>query len=311
MARRAATVLLAAVEMGNKTLIPYREETFCLLLMNSWEILLKARIVQQNRNRLESILEKKSNGHFVRDPQTQSPHTIKFMEALNRVSVRENVRTNLLGINAIRNEVAHLGVLSTELRRNARRYGSASIVNFAKLYREWFLEPFEIPYLLPIAFVGKAEMVAPNRRDVRQRRLLSYLSELVGSTDVNDTSYAVTLLIDVHINPAPGGGGSIGVTNDPSVPQLSLSDDEILRRYPWTHRELTLTCKERYVDFKENRTFHDLMRNVKTNGDCAFERKLDPKNPKSSSQWRYRPETTITLLDTKYTLSPRDNDHRS
>ena len=111
MARRPATVLLAAVEMGNKTLIPYREETFCLLLVNSWEILLKARIVQQNRNRLESILEKESNGHFVRDPQTQSPHTIKFMEALNRVSVRENVRTNLLGINAIRTKL-HIWVYS-------------------------------------------------------------------------------------------------------------------------------------------------------------------------------------------------------
>ena len=303
MARRAATVLLAAVEMGNKTLIPYREETFCLQLVNSWEILLKARIVQQNRNRLESIFEKESNGRFVRDPQTQVRRTIRFTEALNRVSVRENVRTNLLGINAIRNEIAHLGVLSAELQQNARRYGSASVVNFAKLHREWFHEPLEIPYLLPIAFVGKAEMVAPDRRDVRQRQLLSYLSELVQSTDINDTSYAVSLLLDVNINPAPGGGGSIGATNDLNVPRVSLSDDEIVQRYPWTYKELTSACGARYADFKENRTFHDYMRKVKQKGDCAFERKLDPRNPKSSGQWRYRPEPTLAVLDTKYTLS--------
>ena len=304
MARRALAALLAAVEMGNKILIPYREETFCLQLLNSWEILLKARIVQQNCNRLGSIFEKASNGRFVRDPHTQEPRTIKFVEALKRVGVRENVRTNLLGVNVIRNNVAHLGVLSAELRENVLQYGGAAVVNFAKLYQEWFHEPVEVPYLVPIAFVGKAEVVAPNRSDVRQRQLLNYLSQLVGSTDRKDKSYAVTLHLNASINPVAGGGGSIGATNDPNAPRMRLSDDQLLEIYSWTHKDLTLECKKRYADFKENRTFRDAMRQVKQNGDCAFERKLDPKNPKSSSQWRYQPEPTLKLLDTKYTLSP-------
>ena len=228
MARRALAALLAAVEMGNKILIPYREETFCLQLLNSWEILLKARIVQQNRNRLESIFEKASNGRFIRDPHTQEPRTIKFVEALKRVGVRENVRINLLGVNVMRNNIAHLGVLSAELRENVLRYGGAAVVNFAKLYQEWFHESVKVPYLVPIAFVGKAEVIAPNRSDVRQRQLLNYLSQLVGSTDIKDKSYAVTLRLNASINPVAGGGGSIGATNDPNAPRMRLSDDQLL-----------------------------------------------------------------------------------
>ena len=248
MARRAATALLAAVEMGNKTLIPYREETFCLQLLNAWEILLKARIVQKNRNRPESIFEKKPNGHFVRNPETQLPYTIKFVEALNRAGVRQNVRINLLGVNAMRNDVAHLGTFSTEFCSCVLQYGSASVVNFGKLYQDWFGESVEIPYLLPVGFVGESKVLPPNKSDVRQRELLSYLSGLVESTDNKDTNYAAILNLDVSINPVTGGGGSIGVTSDPKAPHLRLSDDQIVQIYSWTYKDLISECKKRYKD---------------------------------------------------------------
>ena len=305
MARRAAVALLAAVEMGNKTVIPFREETFCLQLLNSWEILLKARIVQQNRNRLAAIFRKDSNKRFVRDPQTKSPYTIKFVEALNRVGVPNNVKNNLLGVNAMRNDVAHLGTLSVELSTLVLRYGTASIINFGKLYQEWFQEPVAILYLLPVAFLGKSDiLLASKKGDFRQRQLLNYLSQLVGSTDMRDTSYAVTLQVDVAVNPVAGGGGAIGATNDQNAPQLSLSDDQIITIYPWVYKDLILACKNRYEDFKENQTFRNFVRQVKQNADCAYERKLDPKNAKSQSQWRYKPGPTLNLLDTKYTLLP-------
>ena len=174
-----------------------------------------------------------------------------------------------------------------------------------KLYQEWFGERVAIPYLLPVAFLGKSDiLLASKKGDFRQRQLLNYLSQLVGSNDMSDTSYAVTLQIDVAVNPVAGGGGAIGVTNDQNAPQVSLSDDQLVRTYPWVHKDLTSECKNRYADFKENRTFHNFMREVKHNTDCAFERKLDPKNAKSQSQWRYKPDPTLDLLDTKYTLFP-------
>ena len=301
MARRAAAALLAAVEMGNKTVAPYREETFSLQLVNAWEVLLKARIVQQHGNRLDSILLEKPEDGNVGDEPTR---TITFVKALNNVALSQNVRSNLMGINAMRNEVAHLGTLSTGFRETVLRYGSASVVNFGRLYQQWFGEAIQIPYLLPVAFVGKAQVIAPKKSDVRQRQLLNYLTNLTRSTDPADTSYAVSLRLDVSLNPMTGGGGNIGFTNDPNAPLINVSDNQIISAFPWTYEDLTVKCRDRYANFKTNQDFHEVMKQVKKDPNCAFERKLDPTRTGGPRQWRYKPQPTLELLDARYTRLP-------
>ena len=45
---------LSAIEIYNKPDFKYREESFSILMVNAWELLLKARILQRNKNKLES-----------------------------------------------------------------------------------------------------------------------------------------------------------------------------------------------------------------------------------------------------------------
>ena len=300
MARKALSALLAAIEIGNKTVMTYQEETFCLLLLNAWEILLKARLVQSNNNQVEAIFQRQPNGSFHRNSQTNTPHTIDFTRALNLASVSNNTRSNLLALNAIRNDVAHLGILSPELRTNIRLCSSASIINFSKLYSQWFGETPAVPYLLPLAFIGKLETVVPNRNEVRQRDLLNYLSQLNELSDASDTDYVVTLHVDTSLTPMPGGGGTIGVTTDPNVPKVQLSDTQIVELYPWTFDDLVSFCKEQYLDFKQNSSFYDVLKQLKLKPECAFNRRLDPNNTHTISQWRYNPTTTANFLGERY-----------
>ena len=46
---------LSAIEIYNKPDFKYGEESFSILVVNAWELLLKARILQLNKNKLESI----------------------------------------------------------------------------------------------------------------------------------------------------------------------------------------------------------------------------------------------------------------
>ena len=46
LVEKAIEASLAAVEIYNKPNIQYREETFSILMLNAWEILLKARMIQ-------------------------------------------------------------------------------------------------------------------------------------------------------------------------------------------------------------------------------------------------------------------------
>ena len=299
MARRSAAALLAAIEVANKPTGRYQEETFCLLLHNAWEILLKARVVQQNNNKIESIYDK-GDGRFRRDLETDMEHTLVFTEVLGKSVSNKNIRNNLLGINAMKNEVAHMGLLPEEFRRNIRAFGSASVHNFCNLFQDWFGQSLDVPYLLPIAFVGATDISAVKARNVKQRSLLKYLSELAESSNVNDVTYAVRLRVDIPINPLAGGGGTIGVTSDPNAPRVQLSDTEIAEQYPMTYRDLVSQCRGRYRNFTADGQFLELMRMLKQDLTIAYHRKLDPKNPKSPAQWRYKQETILAVLDSKY-----------
>ena len=46
---------LSAIEVYNKPDFKYREESFSILMVNAWELLLKAKVLKDNNNRLESI----------------------------------------------------------------------------------------------------------------------------------------------------------------------------------------------------------------------------------------------------------------
>lgn len=52
---KAEAALTAAIEVYNKPSFKYREETFALLAINAWELLVKARVLQVNGNDVRSI----------------------------------------------------------------------------------------------------------------------------------------------------------------------------------------------------------------------------------------------------------------
>ncbi|MCH8272323.1 MAG: DUF3644 domain-containing protein [Candidatus Marinimicrobia bacterium] len=85
---------ILALEMINKTTIPYRIETFCTLFINSWELLLKAKMIHDKKN---IYVDKKMT------------KTRPFKDCVI-VNFKGNnpIRKNLIIIANLRNEAAHL-----------------------------------------------------------------------------------------------------------------------------------------------------------------------------------------------------------
>ena len=50
LAKNAECALVAAIEIYNKPAFPYREETFSILALNAWELLLKAKLLAESNN---------------------------------------------------------------------------------------------------------------------------------------------------------------------------------------------------------------------------------------------------------------------
>lgn len=250
MARHAEAALLAAIEIYNKAVFPHKEHTLAFLLVNAWEILIKARIIQQD-GRLEAIYVKDGR-RYRRNSHTKEPVTISIRRALERVILPEKVKLNIEGLTAIRDRAVHLGSLSGDVQTQVLYYATASVQNFIRLTDDWFDEQVTVPYLLPVGFVGAAHL-SPERVGVGQKRLLTILEQLASSAG-QDQEYAVTIQVEIHLTPRFTGGGTIGVTNDPSAPKLQISDTEELKMYPYTYADICAECKERYPDFKRKQT---------------------------------------------------------
>ena len=69
--QNAEAALISAIEVYNKPTFAYREETFAILALNAWELLIKAKLLSvcnnepQNINRrvLISIMASNDGGH--------------------------------------------------------------------------------------------------------------------------------------------------------------------------------------------------------------------------------------------------------
>jgi len=88
--------MLSAIEIYNKPDFKYREETFAILAINSWELLLKARLLKLNNYRVNSIYcykpyinkngEKSKKKKILDRNRTNNPKSISIYEALSRLA---------------------------------------------------------------------------------------------------------------------------------------------------------------------------------------------------------------------------------
>src|SRR5712692_9991625 len=53
--QNAEAALMSAIEIYNKPAFAYREETFAILALNAWELLLKAKVLTEHNNAPRSL----------------------------------------------------------------------------------------------------------------------------------------------------------------------------------------------------------------------------------------------------------------
>lgn len=90
--RKAEAALIAAIEIYNKPDFRYREETFAILALNAWELLLKARLLQINKNKLSVLYSYENKKTKAGVPSKKK--TLRRNRAENPFTLQRIVRTN-------------------------------------------------------------------------------------------------------------------------------------------------------------------------------------------------------------------------
>jgi hypothetical protein len=95
-------------------------------------------------------------------------------------------------------------------------------------------------------------------------------------------------------------GIGIKLTDDPNAPAIRLEEEEILKKkYPLDYKALTEKLKKRFEDFKINKKFHKLRKELMKDPKLSRTRYLDPSNPRSSKKDFYSPNI-IRKFDKHY-----------
>lgn len=316
-ANKSVQAAIAAIEIYNKPDFNFREETFALLMTNAWELLLKAKWLSDNNENQESLYEytKDEGGNAI--PKTNrsgTPITFGLTYLATKLFEDRNsgfskaCHNNLLGLVEIRDNSAHFINKDLYFGRRILEIGTASLQNYLSLIEEWFqidLSRYNF-FLMPISFYHGFEAIQPSSVSLyseQMNKLLEYLAQLDAETEENDDypGHHVALHLETRFVKAKDATAiTFQWTDDPDAPAIKLTEEDVLKNYPWTYHVLTTKLRRRYTDFLTNNKFHDLKREFEKEKKYSILRELDPGNPKSQVKRFYNPNI-LQEFDKHYT----------
>ena len=314
----AATV--SAVEIYNKPDFRYRAETFCILAINGWELLFKAKWLDENNNKIESLYVKKSsskNGSLnpkesnIKRTRSGNPftHSLYYLgkKLIERKHLEQNAWANIKALIELRDSSIHFYNSSRDFADSLQEIGAASLWNFVLLVEEWFdrdLSEFNF-YLMPLSFVRPPTETKAILFNTEKNNFLNYLEQLKTQADESDDKYSVAINIEVKLTRSKARNAADVRIADPTntdAPEIRMTEEQVLEQYPWNYQKLTEKCRERYSDFKRNKTYHKIRKSIcaEKEGKLCKTRYLDPSNQEGSKKQFYKPEI-LQEFDKYYT----------
>jgi len=251
---KSIEAMILALEVINKPSISYRLECSLFLLLNAWELLLKAKIVQDETD-VKAIYRKE-------DPEK----TRFFLDLLKTVftSARDGIRMNLEDLYERRNEAAHLFI--SFVPSQALMLFQAAILNYDKCAKDWFDRSLRerLPYgmIFLVADIGALHSAnSPALNKKLSSETLVYLkkwrdkfwADIQSLPDDEKASYAVTVNINLSVitNPKKADATAridkgVGASSIPLI-----KDRDKLERCRLSFTELLEKIKEKRPDVKQ------------------------------------------------------------
>jgi hypothetical protein len=289
--------MLSAIEIYNKPNFSYREETFAILAVNAWELILKAHLLKCCNYNMRDLyhLEPKTKADGTKSKlkqpklnRTGNPTTIGIFEVIcrlevNKIKLSDNLIDSIESLIELRDNAIHFHN-EKQISKELQELGFACIknyMNFIKIHDiDIDLSNYNF-YLMPLAYVdSKIEVESIMTDEVK--KYLEFVKNKVSNSD-NEDEYTIAISIDISFNKSNSFDG-INFKYGADGVAITINEEDIRTKYPLTHSDMIEKAKKRYSNFIRNPEFHKVMRDLKKNKALFHERKLDPDNPKSQKK---------------------------
>lgn len=309
----------SAIEIHNKPNFSYRYETVVILLLNAWELILKAFARKYTNNSI-----------FNKDGTTISIDKclVIFENYINSNKLRLkyiSVKNNILLLEEYRNNCIHY---YNDKFLDPILFGliSKSIIDFNNFNIDFFgKDPITMTnlYISPIGFklpFNPIDFINKNYIEKNQNSAGSmFLNKVVNTICILEEEKAIDSIVigfDLYLNSIKKIENSdlivaidnksqeiIGVkkvynlSNDEDATKFNITDDEWFSIYKYGYHDLANKLRKQRKKFKQNSDFNKIIREIKKNPNYSGERKLDPFNPKTVKAQRYSEEALNFLLE--------------
>ena len=312
---KSIAAAISAIEIYNKPDFKYREETFAILMVNAWEILFKAKLLKDNKNKLYSIYisEKTTNKKgeslkrfFPKENRCGNPMTIEIFRAMERLEIDKVLKENIELLIEIRDNAIHYVNKELLFEKKILEIGTANLRSYVKVFNDWFeydLSRYNF-YLMPISFFHSFEMesFSINKLSKQTKNLLQYiiLKEIeYPSNEENDHNISLKLTTKFEKG-SDIEGLKVGYSDSPDFTIKVDAEDQFAKKYPLDYDELVKKIEKRYSDFIRNKVFWALKRKYGQNKKYSDEKYLNFIKKKGTKQRFYSTEI-FKAFDENYT----------
>lgn len=237
---------LSAIEIYNKPDFKYREQVFSILIINAWELLLKAKLVADSGGRLESLYILKEDGQ-PKVNRTGQPLTIEILGAVKKVDLDPAIAGNLEALIGVRDVAVHF-YASESLSYLVYTLGAAALQNYQTFARRCFgrsLLEYNF-YILPLAFAYNFKTLALIECDREPPAVAALLKSVTAaqetieskefhlvceiSTELRSAKKFVAGTADVSVLVTPTGSDKIVYRTQPLTDKYPLSYYEVVQK---------------------------------------------------------------------------------
>lgn len=309
LVKNSIAAYFAAIEIHNKPNIAYRYETVTLLMMNAWELALKAYVKKYVKNK--SIF-------------TEDGHTISADKALSYVAEHRNgikknsftaIQRNIEEVEKYRNQVTHF--YCDELEPYIFMLVARMALNYADFMKEFFDKDImanEGLFILPLGFKLPfkpedflSNNVAKYAASDEAIQFIKSIVEVIQELNDEGIDDSIVLGFDLYLESVKKQtNGSIlaAITGEESADVsftkvskvrfspdanniVSMSDDDFRKIWKYSHQDVVEWCRKNIPNFKQSKIFYDAKKSILNDENCVYERRLDNTNTKSASQKFY------------------------
>ncbi|SPD76486.1 conserved hypothetical protein [uncultured Desulfobacterium sp.] len=252
---RAIAATAAAIEIYNKPDFLYREETFAILAVAGWELILKAKWLTDHDNRVQSlyvyepIIKKdgaKGKRQKVKLTRSGNPftHSIDYLakKLLESKTLDDMVWRNIQALLEMRDTSVHFYNRGNAFSLRLQEIGAASLRNFVVLVGEWFerdLSDFNF-YLMPLAFIAPPACSKAILLNSEEKNFLRFIDTLESVGTQNNGRFSVTINVEVTFTRSKAKDAlDVRLSKNPNAREIRFTEEQIKDRYPWDYNTLT------------------------------------------------------------------------